>query len=67
MIDLRSKIREVQDFPTPGVGFKDFTPLLADPEALRETVDQLATWVKEKDCDIVIGRASCRERVLLGV
>ena len=55
MIDLRSKIREVQDFPTPGVGFKDFTPLLADAQALRETVDQLATWVKEKDCDIVIG------------
>ena len=47
MIDLRSKIREVQDFPTPGVGFKDFTPLLADAQALRETVDQLATWVKE--------------------
>ena len=37
------------------MGFQDFTPLLADPEALRETVDQLATWVKEKDCDIVIG------------
>ncbi len=55
MIDLRSKIREVQDFPTPGVGFKDFTPLLADAQALRETVDQLATYVKEKDCDIVIG------------
>ena len=54
-VDLRSKIREVPDFPTPGVGFKDFTPLLADPQALRETVDQLATWVKEKDCDIVIG------------
>ena len=29
-VDLRSKIREVQDFPTPGVGFKDITPLLAD-------------------------------------
>ena len=55
MIDLRSKIREVQDFPTPGVGFKDFTPLLADAQALRETVDQLATWVKEKECDLVIG------------
>jgi adenine phosphoribosyltransferase len=55
VIDLRSKIREVQDFPTPGVGFKDFTPLLADAAALRETVDQLATWVKEKECDIVIG------------
>ena len=36
MIDLRSKIREVQDFPTPGVGFKDFTPLLADAQALRD-------------------------------
>jgi adenine phosphoribosyltransferase len=55
VIDLRSKIREVQDFPTPGVGFKDFTPLLADAQALRQTVDQLATWVKEKECDIVIG------------
>jgi adenine phosphoribosyltransferase len=55
VIDLRSKIREVQDFPTPGVGFKDFTPLLADAQALRETVDQLATWVKEKECDLVIG------------
>ena len=55
MIDLRSKIREVQDFPTPGVGFKDFTPLLADAQALRETVDQLATWVTEKECDLVIG------------
>ena len=55
MTDLRSKIREVPDFPTPGVGFKDFTPLLADQEALRSTVEELATWVKEKDCDLVIG------------
>ena len=38
MSDLRAKIREVPDFPTPGVGFKDITPLLADPAALRETV-----------------------------
>src|SRR4051812_45848000 len=55
MTDLRTKIREVPDFPTPGVGFKDFTPLLADPEALAETVEQLATWVEQKDCDLVIG------------
>ena len=55
MTDLRTKIREVPDFPTPGVGFKDFTPLLADAEALRDTVEQLATWVQEKDCDLVIG------------
>jgi adenine phosphoribosyltransferase len=54
-VDLRSKIREVQDFPTPGVGFKDITPLLADPEALHQTVESLAEWVKEKNCDLVLG------------
>jgi adenine phosphoribosyltransferase len=53
--DLRSKIREVDDFPTPGVGFKDVTPLLADAATLREAVGELATWVKEKDADVVLG------------
>ncbi len=55
MTDLRSKVREVPDFPTPGVGFKDVTPLLADPEALQSTVRQLADWVKAKDPDLVLG------------
>ncbi len=54
-IDLRSKVREVPDFPTPGVGFKDVTPLLADPGTLRQTVTQLATWVKGKEPDLVLG------------
>jgi adenine phosphoribosyltransferase len=53
--DLRSMIREVQDFPTPGVGFKDVTPLLADAESLRQTVGELAEWVKSKDADLVLG------------
>jgi adenine phosphoribosyltransferase len=53
--DLKSKVREVQDFPTPGVGFKDVTPLLADPELLRETVGDLAGWVRSRDADIVLG------------
>jgi adenine phosphoribosyltransferase len=48
-------IREVDDFPTPGVGFKDVTPLLADAESLRRTVDELADWVKSKDADLVLG------------
>ncbi len=54
-IDLRSKIREVADFPTPGVGFKDITPLLADPVALNETISRLAAWVSEQDADLVLG------------
>jgi adenine phosphoribosyltransferase len=54
-VDLRSKIREVPDFPVPGVGFKDITPLLADAAALKQTVGDLAAWVKEKQPDIVLG------------
>jgi adenine phosphoribosyltransferase len=53
--DLRSKIREVQDFPTPGVGFKDVTPMLADPVTLRQTVSELAGWVKAREPDLVLG------------
>jgi adenine phosphoribosyltransferase len=53
--DLRTKIREVQDFPSPGVGFKDVTPLLADPATLRQSVGELADWVKAKNADLVLG------------
>jgi adenine phosphoribosyltransferase len=55
VVDLKTRIREVDDFPTPGVGFKDITPLLADAEALRQTIADLATWVEAKDADLVLG------------
>ena len=55
MTDLKSKVREVQDFPTPGVGFKDVTPLLADAQLLQETVGRLGEWVRAKDADLVLG------------
>jgi adenine phosphoribosyltransferase len=54
-VDLRTKIREVPDFPTPGVDFKDITPLLADAAALKQTVAELAEWVKGKQPDLVLG------------
>jgi adenine phosphoribosyltransferase len=54
-LDLRTKIREVPDFPTPGVGFKDITPLLAEPAALGQAIDELAAWVREKEPDLVLG------------
>ena len=41
-MDLKAKIREVPDWPQPGVGFKDVTPLLADPQALDQTIDELS-------------------------
>jgi adenine phosphoribosyltransferase len=54
-VDLRSKVREVPDFPTPGVGFKDVTPLLADADALRQAISALAEWVRAKEPDLVLG------------
>ena len=54
-VELRSKIREVPDWPTPGVGFKDISPLLADAEALEEAIRELAGWVKDQEPDLVLG------------
>lgn len=54
-IDLRTKIREVPDFPEPGVGFKDIAPLLGDPAALRQAVGDLADWSAERKPDLVLG------------
>ena len=54
-IDLKQKVREVPDWPQAGVSFKDVTPLLADPAALRYTVEQLAEWGKEQRPDVVLG------------
>ena len=54
-IDLRTRIREVPDFPEPGVGFKDITPLLRDPAALRQAVVGLSAWTTERRPDLVLG------------
>jgi adenine phosphoribosyltransferase len=54
-VDLKAKIREVPDWPQPGVGFKDVTPLLADPQALDQTIDELAAWAFPKKPDLILG------------
>ena len=54
-IDLKSKIREVPDWPEPGVGFKDISPLLRDPAALAHAISQLSEWTREQDPDLVLG------------
>jgi adenine phosphoribosyltransferase len=47
-------IREIADFPRAGISFKDITPLLADPGALREAVDALAAWARPLGVDCVV-------------
>ncbi len=54
-VDLKAKIRDVHDFPKPGVVFKDIMPLLADAEALRDTIDRIADWAAPRKPDIVLG------------
>ncbi|MDI5964673.1 adenine phosphoribosyltransferase [Streptomyces sp. SL13] len=52
---LLSRIRDVADYPKPGVMFKDITPLLADPEAFSALVDALAALCRERGADKVVG------------
>ena len=53
-MDLRQYIRDIPDFPKPGILFKDITPLLADGRALRWTIDQLAERYRGS-VDMVLG------------
>jgi len=54
--DLKSLIRDIPDFPKPGIVFKDITPLLKDPEGFRNCVTLLEQAVeKHGPCDAVVG------------
>jgi adenine phosphoribosyltransferase len=52
--DLRPLIREIPDFPRAGIGFKDITPLMADPSALAEAVRLLADHARPLEIDCVV-------------
>ena len=54
-MDLASKIRDVPDFPKEGILFKDITTLLQDPQALRETIKQMAQFCQDKEIDDIVG------------
>jgi adenine phosphoribosyltransferase len=53
--DLKAKIRDVPDFPEPGIVFKDIMPLLADPASLHEATDLLAEWAEPRKPDLILG------------
>jgi len=54
-LDLQTKVRDVPDFPTAGIIFKDVMPLIADAEYFRETIDRLAEWARPRQPDIILG------------
>jgi adenine phosphoribosyltransferase len=56
MLDrIKEKILEVKDFPKPGIGFKDITPVLEDPASFNIVINDLASWAKEKRPQILAG------------
>ena len=52
---IQSKIRDVPDFPKPGILFKDITPVLADPKAFNLCLDLLAEPFDGRDIDAIVG------------
>lgn len=55
MEHLKALIRDVPDFPMPGILFRDVTPLLRDPQGLRQVVDALAERYRGQGIDVVAG------------
>jgi adenine phosphoribosyltransferase len=56
--DLRAKIREIPDFPKPGILFYDITTLLKEPSAFNDVIDRMAEPVKGDRIDLVVGMES---------
>ena len=52
--ELAARIRDIPDFPKPGILYKDITPLLLDPESLRLAVRELADWARPREVDFVV-------------
>ncbi len=51
----KDKIREIKDFPRPGKGFKDITPLVNDADSFNNVIDGLTAWAKKRKPDIIAG------------
>lgn len=64
-VDLQSYVRDIPDFPAPGILFRDITPLLLDPLALDAAVTRLTQYARDLDIDIVVA-AEARGFILGG-
>lgn len=53
--DLKGRIRDIPDFPKPGILFRDITPLLADGESFCQAIDYIGERYQDKKVDVVVG------------
>jgi adenine phosphoribosyltransferase len=55
MLDLNAYIRDIPDFPKPGIMFKDISPLLKDAQAFKAAIDRLVDHYRALEIDYVVG------------
>lgn len=54
-MNIKDKIRVIEDFPKEGISFKDITTLIGDGDGLRDSVNGFVEYLKDKNIDVVIG------------
>ena len=56
-MDIKSKIRSIEDYPSPGISFKDITTLLKDKEAFKHSIDTMVENIRQYDdkIDYIVG------------
>ncbi len=52
---VKARIYEVKDFPKPGIGFKDITPVVQDADVFKYVVDEMASWAAQRAPDLIVG------------
>lgn len=57
-MDLKTIIRDIPDFPKPGIVFKDITPILRDGEVFKASMDQIHSLLKDVEFDLILGPES---------
>ena len=54
-MELKNSIRIIEDFPKKGISFKDITTLLQDGDVLKQTIDGIVEYLKDKQVDVIVG------------
>jgi adenine phosphoribosyltransferase len=54
-VNLNSYVKIVENYPKPGISFKDITPLMNDGEAFKYATDQIVEYARDKEIDLVVG------------
>ncbi|MDU4750484.1 MAG: adenine phosphoribosyltransferase [Clostridium butyricum] len=54
-MDLKEKIRVIENFPKEGISFKDITTLIGDGEGLKASIDAIVDYLKDKNIDLIVG------------